>query len=256
VNNIPLLEFDPDSTALIEPRNIYKSVDLPECCVMPIYGSLIVSLKQRGKLTTLCELVTGAGSLFTMEVLKVSFEGREVAVVFPGMGAPFVAAMFEEMIARGCRRFIACGSGGVLKSELKRGTVVIPSSAIRDEGTSYHYLPPSRTVDMDPGVVRTLESVLQRHDINFETGKTWTTDAFYRETRGKISRRKEEGCLMVEMECSAFLAVAQFRGVTFGQYLGAGDDVSGANWDPRYVRDKMPFEEKLFWLSVEASLTL
>ena len=180
----------------------------------------------------------------------------DVAVVFPGIGAPIAAAILEELIALGCRRFVACGSGGVLKPELKRGTVVIPDSAVRDEGTSYHYLRPARTVAMDPMVVTKLENVLKKHHINYETGKVWTTDAFYRETKKKIAERKAENCLMVEMECAAFLAVAKFRNVVFGQYLGAGDDVSGDEWDPRFESNTMPFTEKLFWLSVEACLSL
>ena len=73
----------------------------------------------------------------------------DISVVFPGIGAPIASAILEELIALGCRKFVACGSGGVLKSELKRGTVVIPSYAVRDEGTSYHYLPPSRIVEMN-----------------------------------------------------------------------------------------------------------
>jgi uridine phosphorylase len=223
---------------------------------MPIYGSVIDGLKRGGRLEKMHEIATGAGPLFNIEVFKTEFEGGYVAVVFPGIGAPFAAAMLEELIALGCRKFVACGGGGVLKSELKRGTVVIPSAAVRDEGTSYHYLPPQRSVTMDREVVRKLEAVLARHHVEYEVGKTWTTDAFYRETKGKISRRKGEGCLMVEMECAAFLAVAQFRGVAFGQYLAAGDDVSGLEWDPRYVGDSTSFQQKVFWLSVEACLSL
>jgi uridine phosphorylase len=109
---------------------------------------------------------------------------------------------------------------------------------------------------MSPEVVVKLAAVLKKHHINYEIGKTWTNDAFYRETRKKIAKRKAENCLIVEMECSALLAVAQHRNVPFGQYLGAGDDVSGDEWDPRIVNDKMPFTEKLFWLSVEACLSL
>ena len=133
---------------------------------------------------------------------------------------------------------------------------MIPSSAVRDEGTSYHYCAPCRELEVDAEVVRRLESVLQKHHIDYEIGKTWTTDAFFRETRAKVNRRKSEGCIAVEMECSAFLAVAQFRDVVFGQYLAAGDDVSADEWDPRYVNDRLSIQEKIFWLSVEACLSL
>lgn len=133
---------------------------------------------------------------------------------------------------------------------------MLPSAAVRDEGTSYHYYPPSRSIEVEPGVVRKLESVLQRHNVRYEVGKTWTTDAIYRETPGKIDARRSEGCITVEMECAAFLAVAKFRGVTFGQYFVAGDDVSGDEWDPRRGGEGLPIQERVFWLSVEACLSL
>ncbi len=253
MQDVPLIEFDSEREAIIEPAALIKRMDLPEHCVMPIYGTLLEKLKADGRLEKVSELYT---SFVPIEVHKMEFEGKYVTVAHPGLGASFAAAIMEELIALGCRKFVACGSSGVLKSELQRGAIVIPSSVIRDEGTSYHYLAPSRGIDVDPEVVRRLESVLQKHHINYEIGKTWTTDAFFRETKGKGSQRKSEGCITVEMECSAFLAVARFRDVVFGQYLAAGDDVSGDEWDPRYVDDRLTFQEKIFWLSVEACLTL
>jgi uridine phosphorylase len=183
-------------------------------------------------------------------------EGTAVAVAHPGLCAPFVAAVLEELIAFGCRKFVACGSAGVLDGNLKKGTVVVPSAAVRDEGTSYHYLPPEREIEADPDVVAIIESVLQSHGVTYRVGKTWTTDGLYRETKNRIAKRKAEGCLTVEMECSAFLAVARFRGVRFGQLLATGDDVSGDQWDPRQTPEHATFPERLFWLSVEASLNL
>lgn len=253
MQDIPLIEFDSEREAIIEPTVLIKRMELPEYCVMPIYGSLIEKLKTEGRLEKISELYT---SLVPIEVYKLEFGGGYITVAFPGVGAPFAAAIMEELIALGCRKFVACGSAGVLKSELQRGAIVIPSSAVRDEGTSYHYLAPSREIEVEPEVVRRLESVLLKHHVNYEIGKTWTTDAFFRETKSKVSKRKSEGCIAVEMECSAFLAVAQFRDVVFGQYLAAGDDVSGDEWDPRYVADRLSIQEKIFWLSVEACLSL
>jgi len=250
---IPLLEFDDDRTAIIDPSSHIQNINPPEHCVMPIYGSVIERLQNDGRLEKIHEF---GSVLVPMPVFALEYHGRHVTVAHPGVGAPFAAAMFEGLIALGCRKFVACGSAGVLTSELKRGAIVIPSSAVRDEGTSYHYCPPSRTVDVDQRVVSKLESVLQRHNINYQVGKTWTTDALFRETRSKVDERKSEGCITVEMECSAFLAVAKFRGVTFGQYLSAGDDVSGDEWDPRVCDDGLPVRERVFWLSVEASLSL
>ncbi|HEX2618895.1 MAG TPA: phosphorylase, partial [Phototrophicaceae bacterium] len=85
---------------------------------------------------------------------------------------------------------------------------------------------------------------------------TWTTDAIYRETPAKIAQRKAEGCITVEMEASAFFAIAQFREVIFGQMLYGGDDVSGETWDHRGWHQDASSREKLFWLAVEAVLRL
>ena len=93
-----------------------------------------------------------------IKLYELNFQGKNLVIVNPGMGAPLAALTLEVMIALGCRKFMACGSCGVLKSEIKDGVVIIPASALRDEGTSYHYLPPSRTVEMNPSVIEKLEA--------------------------------------------------------------------------------------------------
>ena len=166
-------------------------------------------------------------------VYELEFDGRRLALVHPGVGAPLAAAFLEEMIARGCRTFVACGGAGVLVPDVALGHVVVPTAAIRDEGTSYHYLPAAREVEPTRQAVDAIVATLERHHVPYVTGKTWTTDGLYRETRGKVERRVAEGCLTVEMEAAAFFAVAAFRGVSFGQLLYAGDDLSGDAWDER-----------------------
>ena len=166
------------------------------------------------------------------------------------------AGFLEELIARGCRKFIACGGAGVLNREIAVGHIIVPSAAIRDEGTSYHYLPPAREVEATPAAVAAIEAVLTRNKHNYLVAKTWTTDAIYRETVDKIKRRREEGCLAVEMEAAAFFAVAKFRGVAFGQILYGGDDISGTEWDSRHWDRQVCVREQLFWLAAEACLRL
>ena len=113
------------------------------------------------------------------------------------------------------------------------GHAVVVDSALRDEGTSFHYLPPGRVVDADPDEVATLVAALHGADVAHTVGRTWTTDAVYRETRSRTDRRRDEGCLTVEMEASALIAVARFRGVAFSQVLFAGDSLAGETWDHR-----------------------
>ncbi len=246
---IPLTEFDSDRFALLEPT-FHENIGLPERCVIAFYGSLIDGLRQQNRLQKVHEL----GSIMKpVEIFQLKRYGKDFTVVSPpACGAPLAAAIIEELIAHGCRKFVACGSAGVLDAEISTGTIMVPNAALRDEGTSYHYLPPSRIVRVEPKVVSILEAVLKKNGVNYRSSLSWTTDAPYRETRQKIARRKAEGCLVVEMELAALLAVAHFRKVPLGQYLLAGDDVSGEEWDHRGWSNK-PFDyEKIFWLAVEA----
>jgi purine-nucleoside phosphorylase len=104
--------------------------------------------------------------------------------------------------------------------------------------------------------VAALESVMKAQELPYLVGKTWTTDAPYRETRDKVELRRREGCLSVEMEASALMAVAKFRNVVLGQVLYGGDDLSGDEWDHREWRSRADVRENLFWLAAEACLRL
>jgi len=249
----PILEFDENKEAVIEPSKVLKPIDIPERCVLACLYEVIDKLVENKKTKFLHNIESEIGLFPVYEIYAYD---KPLAIMHPGVGAPFGAAVLEELIALGCKKFIACGGAGVLQKDIGTGMVVVVNSAIRDEGTSYHYLPPSREVKANPKVVEVIEKVLQKHKIKYLIGKTWTTDGYYRETKDKIALRKSEGCLTVEMEASALLAVSQFRNVEFGQILGAGDDVSGEEWDQRYCSERASHREKLFWLAVESCLLL
>jgi uridine phosphorylase len=189
-------------------------------------------------------------------IYEISYEGRRLAFFHPGVGAPSAAGLLEEAIAFGCRKFIACGGCGVLAKDIAVGHLVVVSGAVRDEGVSYHYLPPAREVTANVDAIQALVNTLERRDVPYMVGKTWTTDAPYRETANKIARRREEGCLTVEMESAALIAVAQFRNVVFGQALYGGDDLSGTVWDNRGWQSRSEVRENLFWLCADACLSL
>jgi len=129
---------------------------------------------------------------------------------------------------------------------------VVLTGAVRDEGTSYHYLPPGREVMASPQAVAALEGVLQRNGLEYRIGKSWTTDGLYRETPRKRTRRMAEGCIVVEMEAAAFFAVAEYRGVSLGQVVYGGDLVVPNAWDRRDWVQRHDARELLFWLAVEA----
>ncbi len=249
----PILEFDAAREAIIEPGRVLKPIDIPERCVLCFFQDVISAVCSTDSARVLHQLRSEVGH---NPIYALTVDGQPLAVAHPGVGAPFAAASLEELIALGCRKFIACGGAGVLDGEIAVGHVVVPATAVRDEGTSYHYLPPGREVAASAEGVAAIVETLKARGVEYLVGKTWTTDGVYRETPARIARRKAEGCLTVEMEAAAFFAVAQFRGMTFAQLLYGGDDVSGAEWDSRHWDRRAPVREKLFWLAAEACLRL
>jgi uridine phosphorylase len=230
VSDIPLLEFDDDRDAIINPSQVRtrNPNGVPERAVLCFYAEIIDALPDEA-----VRVGTLAAAHGRHPIWKVERHGVDIAVVHPGVGAPLAAAFLEELIALGADRIAACGGCGVVSPDIDAGAIVIPDSAVRDEGTSFHYAPPSRVLDADPEGVAIARAVLEERGVPFTIGRAWTTDGLYRETREKIRRRREEGCLVVEMEAAAFFAVARFRGVRFAQLLYGGDDVSGETWDER-----------------------
>ena len=249
----PILEFDAAPESIIEPSCVIKHIDAPDHCVVCFFQEVITRLCKDGKTKMIACLKDGVG---THPVYELDINGKRLAMFHPGVGAPLVAGMLEEVIALGCKKFIACGGAGVLDKGITFGRIIVPSVAVRDEGTSYHYLPLSREVAASPEGVSAIEKVLKKHRCDYIVSKTWTTDAPYRETPAKIHIRKLEGCLTVEMEAAALFAVSKFRGVVFAQMLYGGDDVSGPKWDPRRENKRESLHERLFWFAAEACLAL
>jgi len=247
MSGLPLLEFDPDEEAVLHPQ---AEVDAPVAAVGCFFSELVDGLPDRRELMVLSSL-TPPHVLWQME-----WQRHPLAVFFPGYGAPLAAASLESVIAAGCRNIVFCGGAGAVVPELALGHVVIPSAALRDEGTSFHYASPSREIEAGAGVVSTLAEVCSTSSVPYTVGKVWTTDAPFRETRRKIARRRDEGCIIVDMEVSALLAVGRFRGVQVGALLYAADDVSGEVRDGRGWTNAVADRQRVFHLSAAAAIAL
>ena len=247
---VPILEFPGYGESIIEPSKLLAKKDrIPKRCVLCFFNEVIKKWRRRGKLKQVLKL-TGEG-----EPIPVYILGRgnnKLAVCWPGVTAAYAATVLEELIAMGGRMFIACGGAGVLDSTIPPGEVIVPTAALRDEGTSYHYQRAGRFSRPHPAAVGAIREECRRKNKRILLGKTWTTDGVYRETPAAIHRRRREGCIAVEMEAAAFFAVARFRKVVFGQVLYAGDDVSGPEWDSRGWIRRFDVREELFWLAVDA----
>ena len=249
----PILEFDETREAFIEPSKVNEPRDIPEKIVICFFQEVIkkVVKEHKAKMLVRNQWEDGPHPLYEIE-----HKGQRLGFFHPGIGGPTAGGLLEEVIAFGGRKFIACGGAGVLQPDIAVGNLVLVSAAVRDEGTSYHYLPPGREVAAQEDVIRACEKELQVRKIPYRLGKTWTTDAPYRETRKKIVQRKEEGCLTVEMEAAGMMAVAQFRNVAFGQILYGGDTLSGDEWDNRRWQSRDHIRENLFWLCADLCLSL
>ncbi|URZ02861.1 nucleoside phosphorylase [Clostridium felsineum] len=167
-------------------------------------------------------------------VYKTVYKGEEVCFCESPVGAAASVQMLEFLIARGVNEIIACGSAGALL-DFDENEIIIPVEALRDEGTSYHYLEPSREIGLDFKAIEAIKRASDKLELKYVEGKTWSTDGFFRETREMVKYRIEEGCVVVEMECSALASCASFRNIIFGQILFTADAL--ANLDSYDRRD-------------------
>ncbi|MCK4823789.1 nucleoside phosphorylase [bacterium] len=249
----PILEFDPNRKSFIEPSDVADPLDVSEYCVICFFSDVIQKVADEFNARVLTQNCWEDGP---HPLYEIEYSGKRLAFFHPGVGAPISANLLEEVIAFGCRKFIAVGGCGVLEKDLEVGRLIIVNSAIRDEGVSYHYLPPAREIAAQAEVIPVIEKILNERRIPYLLGKTWTIDAPYRETKKKIKSRRGEGCISVEMESAGLMAVAQFRNVAFGQILYAGDDLSGESWDNRGWQSMTEIRYRLFWLAADACLNL
>jgi uridine phosphorylase len=249
----PILEFDDTLLAKIEPAQAHKKIEGYEYCVITFFRDVLENLEKKGLIKVVQYL-----NCETMDVpiYEMEYQGEKVHLFLGFLGAAGSAAFLEELIAFGFDKFIVCGGAGVLRKDIAVGHLIIPISAIRDEGVSYHYLAPAREVECNPQVVEKIDTELSKLGIDHIKAKTWTTDAFYRETEKKIELRKSEGCVTVEMEAAALFAVAKFRKVKLGQILYGGDDLSSVKWDGRKWHDRTEVRENLVDIAIRVCLSL
>lgn len=248
-----LLEsYDPQRRAVLEPSDYVTPVPgFPETLVLTFLPALLdAAAAMEG-----AEVVDTIREFATYPIYRLPYQGHTLAVGQTILGAAGSATMLEEYLARGARRVLLFGSCGGLDAGLAPGQFIVPTAAYRDEGVSYHYLPASDYVTLE--TAPRLAEIFRALGLNFVEGKTWTTDALYRETPRNVAARKAEGCLAVEMECAALAAVAQFRGAEFYQFLYTEDNLDGACWDPGLL-GKMPLSahEAHLKIAMEAAIRL
>lgn len=230
-----LEEFDKNKNAIFNPDTYSCRIDnCPELCVS-FFSKSIMNEIVRLFNPEVMGYVENATAKFP--VYRVKYNGNEIAVYQSPVGAPACVGCFEEVVEMGIKKIVLVGCCGCLDENIADYSIILPTAAIRDEGTSYHYAPSSDEVKLNTSVIKKLECKLKNLNLNYHKGKTWTTDAIYRETPAKVARRKEQGAITVDMECSAMAVVAKFRKIEFGQIFYAADSLATETYQPRSIND-------------------
>ncbi len=220
--------FDNASEEIIKPEYISSAGEnFPKTLIATFRPQLVELLKARYETEEMGDME----AILPVPVHCFTYKGRRLGMYLTMLGGPASAGLMEEAAAMGGEKFLFFGSAGVLDRQLAAGRLIIPTAAYRDEGTSYHYLPPGDYVDI-PTAGR-LAEIFTELNYPHVSGKIWTTDAIYRETRNNMEKRRRDGCIAVDMECASLMAAAQFRKILVYQFVYAEDSLDGEAWDAR-----------------------
>lgn len=229
-NEIPILEFDDNPRAVIMPTHEDLDLNLPARCV---YAFLEEEIERYANAVGAEKVGEFVSATKTYPVYVMTYNGEEICLAQAPVGSAAAAQFLDWLIGYGVKQIISTGTCGVLV-DMPENVFLIPTRALRDEGASYHYVAPSRYIEVDRRALTAIETVLRQASIPYQEVMTWSTDGFYRETPDKVAYRIEEGCSVVEMECASLAAVAQLRDAVWGLLLFTADSlVDIDNYDQR-----------------------
>ena len=224
-HEIPILEYDDSSPEVIPPDHDWSAGKLPEKCLFAFLGDVVHAYAAKHKAKVAETLITVSSDI---KIYVLQEEKEDICLVQSPIGAAASSQVLDTLVSCGCKKVIAVGSCGVL-THLKENAFIVPIKALRAEGTSYHYLPAARYIELDAEPVLVMEETFRKHGLPFETCTTWSTDGFFRETKDMVQYRLEEGCSVVEMECAALAACCRKRGAKFGQFLFTADSLANVH---------------------------
>lgn len=230
--------FDGNTQAIIRPEELYAahingahSEAYSDVCIITFSRDAVEAALQ----TYDCETVSVRPSLGgDLPIYRLRYKKKKVTFYLSAITSAGAGMYLEE--ARciiGAKHYIMFGSCGILDQEIASGKLVVPTEAYREEGFSYHYRPADSYIP-----VRNAEKVaamLKELGLPHVSGRTWTTDAIYRETRGNMEKRRAEGCIAVDMECAGLQALCDFYGLEYYPFFYSGDLLDAPEWDRRIL---------------------
>ena len=186
------------------------------------------------------------GASFHRPVYIIKTDNKEFTLFNAGISGAWISSDIEDLSYNGVQKFIIFGNCGVLDKSIEDCQIIIPNKAFRDEGVSYHYLPDSESIDLSDEYKDIFIEILKEKSFDYVEGATWTTDAFYRETKEKVEYFRSNGAVCVEMEGSVIAAVCKRKNLSYFTFYYAGDNLDSIEWDRRSVSQETNFEKKQF----------
>lgn len=241
--------FDNKSEAKINPKfkeNAYKL----DVCILTFSNVIEEYVLNNYECEKIGEIKDAADTRF---IYKIDYKGKKIGFFKTYVGAPSCVGSIETSSSQiKTNKFIVFGGAGCLNKEIAHGKVMVPTEAYRDEGTSYHYAEASDYIEVKNHNI--VSDFMRINEIPYIEGKTWTTDAFYRETLNNFEKRKADGCISVEMECSAVQAMCDFRNLEFYTFFTSGDLLDSPKWDERHKNGELEgtqHDSTHFYIAIE-----
>lgn len=221
--------FDGKSPAIINPV-INENAPFADACIMTFSHMIEQFVLENYRCEQIGSMKFATGDT---PVYIIDYKGKRIAFYKTYVGAPACVGTVEDTFAIiKTKKYVLFGGAGCLDKEISHGKIMIPTECYRDEGTSFHYMPPSDYVTVkNSGIVK---EFMEKNGLPYVMGKTWTTDSFYRETENNFRKHKADGCICVEMECAGVQAMCDFRGLELYAFFTSGDLLDAPEWDIRH----------------------
>lgn len=242
--------FDSCKTAIINPSAVVTPYEEKIETIIVTFSHKIIDAMIEDGLLYEIGLLKSVCLRIPLYIMK--YKNHKIGIMMTIVGAAGSVGFLEEAIVfYGCRNIIVFGSCGVLDKSIESGTIIVPTKAYRDEGTSYHYVSNSDYIEIKNST--RIAKILTNLNIKHILGAVWTTDAIYRETISNMNRRKNEGCIAVDMELSAHQALCDFREINLYQFIYSADNLDSINWEMRCLLN-LPIDERLKYMYIAIEL--
>lgn len=234
--------FDPHTEPIFGPQHIYSPQEkLADVCLITFSKTVIDHALERFD----CKAVATINALNgDKHIYAMNYKGMTIAFYLSPITAAGCATNLEDAIVlTGARHYVLFGSCGALDSSLTEGKLIVPTQSYRDEGLSYHYAPAGDYITVKNA--QRVAAIFEELGLPHVLGRCWTTDAIYRETRANAQRRRQEGCIAVDMECSGIQALCDFKGLEYYTFFYTGDLLDAPQWDARILGNELEKDHQL-----------